>query len=148
MANIKISILNACTVLRDADIEAAVPALQTQLTRDFSPPWRVDADLDFVPRGQNPPPGHWWLAVLDNSDTASALGYHDVTSEGLPLAKIFAGTDIAKGYQWTVTASHELLEMLDDPAINLTAQVQPDAQQNVLGRLYAYEVCDACKVNQ
>jgi hypothetical protein len=42
------------------------------------------------------------------------VGYHDLTNEGLPLGKVFAGSDMVNGYNWTVTASHELLEMLID----------------------------------
>ena len=87
--------------------------------------------------------------VLDNSDQAGALGYHDMTPDGLPLGKVFAATDLQFGTQWTVTASHELLEMLGDPAINLTALTMTnfDLNQNVVGRLYAYEVCDACEAD-
>src|SRR6266851_10439261 len=109
MAEIKIAVINASSVMTDADVQGAVPALQTQVHRDFYPPWGVDADLTFVPKGHQPPAGSWWLAILDNSDQAGALGYHDVTTEGLPLGKVIAGTDKQYGYIWTVTASHELL---------------------------------------
>jgi len=44
-----------------------------------------------------------------------------------------------------VTASHELLEMLADPDINLTVFVQSSASR---GTLYAYEVCDACEADE
>lgn len=145
MAEIKVAVINASSVLTDAEAQAAVPALQTQVHRDFYPAWGIDADLTFVPHGQQPPPGSWWLAILDDSDQAGALGYHDVTNEGLPLGKVFAGTDKQYGYTWTVTASHELLEMLGDPEINLTVFVEPNARS---GELYAYEVCDACEADQ
>jgi hypothetical protein len=145
MADTKVAVINASTVLTNADIEKALPALQTQVHRDFAPAWGVDADLSFVPKGQQPPAGAWWLALLDNSDQAGALGYHDVTSEGLPLGKVFAGTDKQYGYNWTVTTSHELLEMLADPEIDLTVFVQKIA---TAGELYAYEVCDACEADQ
>ncbi len=145
MPNIKIAVINASTVLTDKDIENVLPALQTQVSRDFAPAWGVDADLAFVPQGSNPSPGAWWLVILDNSDQAGALGYHDVTSEGLPLGKVFAGSDIQYGYNWTVTASHELLEMLGDPDTNLAAYVQND--DGTL-KLYAYEVCDACEADE
>lgn len=150
MAQIKVSVINSSSVLTDDQVHAVIPALQTQVSRDFAPPWGVDADLDFVPKGQQPPERHWWLVVLDNSDAAGALGYHDITPEGLPLGKVFAGTDMQFGNQWTVTASHELLEMLGDPAINLTALSMTafDVKQNVVGRLYAYEVCDACEADK
>ena len=78
------------------------------------PIWGVDADLVFVPLGEKPPKGDWWVVILDDSDEGGALGYHDVTDEGLPLGKVFAGTDILYGISWTVTASHEILEMLEN----------------------------------
>ena len=73
---------------------------------------------------------------LDDSDQASALGYHDMTSEGLPLGKVFGTTNLKFGTNWTVTASHELLEMLGDPSINLTVFIQSNS---AAGRLYAYD---------
>ncbi len=145
MANIKISVINASTVLTDNRVKPVVPALQTQVRRDFAPAWGIDADLAFVPRGTKPASDSWWLVILDDSDQGGALGYHDLTKSGLPLGKVFAGSDMKYGYHWTVTASHELLEMLADPDINLTVFVQPSAET---GTLYAYEVCDACEADR
>jgi ribosomal protein L30/L7E len=141
---IQIAVINASTVLTDSQVQSVVPDLQQQVTRDFYPAWGVDAHLVFIPQGTNPPAGSWWLSILDDSDQAGALGYHDVTNEGLPLGKIFAGTDLKYGSEWTVTASHELLEMLGDPNINLTVFIQKNESA---GRLYAYEVCDACEAD-
>ena len=137
-----VAIINGSTVLTDDEVMAAVPALQTQVHRDFAPAWGVDAKIVGVPSGKKPPAGSWWLAILDDSDQAGALGYHDVTDQGLPLGKVFAGSDKQHGFEWTVTTSHELLEMLADPDINLTVFVQSDAKAGVL---YAHEVCDACE---
>ena len=145
MSNIKIAIVNASTALKDPDISEAMPSFQTQVHRDFAQAWGVDADLVFVPKGSTPPSGAWWLAILDNSDVAGALGFHDLTSEGLPLGKVFAQTDLDSGNQWTVTASHELLEMLADPDINLGAYVDRPGGGITL---YAYEVCDACEADE
>ncbi|BAW09295.1 hypothetical protein NS14008_28300 [Nocardia seriolae] len=137
--------LNRSTVLTDAQVSAVVPALQTQVHRDWAPAWGSDADLIFVGTGQQPPPGAWWVVIADDSDQAGALGYHDLTSEGLPMGKVFARSDINAGLQWSVTASHELLEMLGDPDINLAAYVFSGA---TTGRMYAYEVADACEADQ
>jgi len=136
--------MNRSTVVKDADVKPAVAALQKQVHNDFAPIWGVDADLVVVPKGSHPVSGSWWLVILDDSDQAGALGYHDITSEGMPLGKVFAKTDLQYGDKWTVTASHELLEMLGDPDVNLTAFVQ---DSNTSGRLYAYEVCDACELD-
>lgn len=142
MAAIQIAIINASTVITDAEAAPVVTAMQTQVSRDFAPLWGIDATLTYVPKGHPAPAGDWQLALLDNSDQAGALGYHDLTAAGQPLGKIFAKTDQENNLSWTVTASHELLEMMVDPFINLTVFSQSG---NTSGRLYAYEVCDACE---
>jgi hypothetical protein len=145
MATIAVDIINASTVLTDQEVQAAVPDLQTQVHRDFAPAWGIDANLSFRAKSAKAHAGAWQLIVLDNSDQASALGYHDLTKAGLPLGKVFAGSDKQYGLSWTVTASHELLEMLGDPDINLTVFLE---RTNTSGRLYAYETCDACEDDQ
>jgi hypothetical protein len=131
-----IAILNASSVLTDAEVAAAIPALQTQISRDFAPIWNIDATLVFVPAGQAPQAADLVAHLLDDSDQAGALGYHDDDgTAGAPRALIFVKDDIEGGFSWTVTVSHELLEMLVDPGCERTASV---------GALeYAYEVCDA-----
>jgi len=141
-ATTQISVINESTVLADADVVPVVAALQKQVTNDFGPVWATDAELTIVPKGDQPQAGSWWLVLLDDSDQANALGYHDLTTEGLPIGKVFAASDLKAGTSWTVTASHELLEMLGDPNINLTVFVQ---STDTAGVLYAYEVCDACE---
>lgn len=140
-----LAILNRSTVLTDQDVKSAVPSFQQQVSHDFAPLWGRDAQLEFVPKGHTPPPGSWWVVILDDSDQAGALGYHDLTKEGLPLSKVFAATDRQYHLNWTVTASHEILEMLGDPLINLTA-LQQSSDHN--GRLYAYEACDAVEADE
>jgi hypothetical protein len=135
-----IDIINASTVLTDAEIAAAVPALQKQINEHFYPAWGIKANLFFVPLGAKPRAGHWWMVLLDTSDVAGALGYHDLTSEGLPIGKVFAATDKQNGLSWTVTLSHELVEMLADPNVNLAAQVG-DAT------FYSYETADAVEAD-
>lgn len=142
-APIQISVINNCTVLTDAQIQQAVRDIQTQITRDFAPQWGVTADLIFVPKRGVPNPGTWQILVLDTSDEAGALGYHDVTTQGLPLGKVFAKTDLLYGASWTVTLSHEILEILVDPDCVRTVFVQTTRG----GMVYAYEVCDACETD-
>ena len=142
---IQISVVNASTVLSDSEIEPVIAALQKQVTNDFRPAWGVDAELSFVALGEQPSADTWWLTILDDADQAGALGYHDLTPAGLPMGKVFAGTDLKYGYTWSVTASHELLEMLADPNINLTVLVQ---SSDTAGKLYAYEVCDTCEADE
>lgn len=142
MASIKINVVNQSTVLTDSQVQSAVAPLQTQIHRDFVPAYGIDADLTFVPKTSTPDKNSWMMGIFDDTDQAGALGYHDLTTQGMPLAKVFAGSDMKLGLSWTVTASHELLEMLGDPDIDLTVFMQ---KNNTSGILYAYEVCDACE---
>lgn len=132
-----ITITNQSTVVNAADFANTVSALGIQVQRDFKPVWGVDATLLTA----SLPPGAWELIFFDNADQAGALGYHDLTSTGLPLGKVFAKTALDSGSSVSVTASHELMEMLVDPDINLTAEV--DDTEGVPAKFYAYEVCDA-----
>ena len=134
-----IAVTNESKAMKDAQVRAIVAALQKQVTHDWAPVWGSYAKVKFFPKGQQPADA-WWLACFDDSDQAGALGYHDVTPAGLPLGKAFVGTDLKYGASPSVTMSHELLEMLGDPEINLTAQVG-DAE------FYAYEVCDAVEAD-
>jgi hypothetical protein len=135
-----ISFINHSTVVSDAEAKIVMGHLQTQVSRDFAPIWGVDAQLFFVSASGTPNPAYWQLVLLDDADAANALGYHELTSAGLPLGKVFVKTTAQAKGKWSVTASHELLEMLIDPDINLTVFVQ---DSNTSGRIYAYEVCDA-----
>lgn len=140
--SVQIVVINESTVLSESEVAPVVAALQKQVSNDFRPVWGADAALTIVAAGTQPPAGSWWLVLLDDSDQANALGYHDLTNEGLPIGKVFVASDLKAGTSWTVTASHELLEMLGDPNINLSVFVQTTT---TAGTLYAYEVCDACE---
>ena len=142
---INIALINEYQPLSEAQVLAATDALKKQLANDFAPVWGKNANLQFFPAGVNPPDDFWQLVILDNTDQAGFLGYHDITETGQPLGKIFAGTDALFQSSWTVTASHELLEMIVDPNINLTAT---KSNQDGTHTLYAYEVCDACDADQ
>ncbi len=141
MLTLPLAVINVSTLVSHEEALAATAALQVQVHRDFAPAWNVDADLAMVVPGDPPPTGAWWIVIMDNSDLGSALGYHDLTTQGLPLGKVFVETSKKSGQNWTVLLSHEILEMLSDPFICLTA-LAPTAFGTYL---YAYENCDACQ---
>ncbi len=141
MIKVPLAIINASTLVDQEELLSVTSALQIQVHRDFSPAWKADADLAVVLPGEAPPTGAWWVVVMDNSDLGSALGYHDLTTQGLPLGKVFVETAKNAGQSWSVLLGHEILEMLADPYICLTA-LAPTAFGLCL---YAYENCDACQ---
>lgn len=135
---IRIAVINESTVVKDADVQACVTALQVQVSRDFAPVWGIDAQINFHP-SKVAPEGAWQLVILDDSDQADALGYHELTVNGQPLGKVFAASDLLSGNSWTVTVSHELLEMLADADVNDAIEVDnPDGSMSLLAK----EPCD------
>jgi len=143
---VNIAVVNQATVLTDAQVTAVVDALQIQVLRDFAPVWGKVARLWTFSKTASVPPAYWQLIITDDADVADALGYHETTASGQPLGKVFAQTTISAGLKWSVTISHELLEMLVDPWINVSAEL--DDATGAPTKFYSWEVCDACEDDQ
>jgi hypothetical protein len=115
------------------DYDALIAALQKYVDRHFAPIWGTPAKLvkstGFLK-------GKWAMAFMDDADDCDTEGWHDVTPEGLPMAKVFVRTTLNLNEKVGMAASHELAEMLVDPAANLYST---GPKKN---RLYDYEVAD------
>jgi len=136
-----IAVVNNTTTLSDADVQLACQALQLQITDDFAPLWGRDATVVAVPRGGPDSVGAWVIYLQDDISVQGALGYHDVTSDEVPLAYVGVNTCKTNGVDWRTCLGHEALEMLGDPWIVLAAQVDS-------ATVYAYEACDAVEQSQ
>jgi hypothetical protein len=80
-----------------------------------------------------------WDSVADIDD---AVGYHDQNNRGLPYGFVF--TDIAKELKepWSVTLSHEVLELVGDANANtFAAGPHPEDPKRIV--FHWYEMCDA-----
>jgi hypothetical protein len=140
MSPTPISVINLSNLLKDADIVPVVAALQIQVSQHLAPVWRVDAALQFVATGSQPPAGSWRLEIRDDTDSPEGdSGYHTVGADGIPYGRVFVNTALGYHDNWTITASHELLEMLVNPNANLAAYVPFDDNT---GSFYQLEVCD------
>jgi hypothetical protein len=138
---IQVAIVNTATKVTDSELVAVTNALQIQCDRDFQKHWGYSCKLTPVSKGQTPPADMWWLALVDNSTVAQALGFHDRSTTGLPIGYAFVQTAIDDKVTWSSVASHELLEMLGDPEVNLCAEFDNQKGQPV--EMMAYEMCDA-----
>lgn len=123
-----------------SDVARVAAALQRQATRDFNPIWQVHATVDAFPRLEDVPAGYWPMIVETDIDTPGASGVHE-DKNGQPFALI------AMSDSWSLTASHEMLEMLADPfGKRVVAGKSPKRGQ---GRVeFLVEVCDACEADQ
>ncbi|MFK0203378.1 hypothetical protein [Streptomyces lavendulae] len=92
--------------INPSQITRVAAALQKQATRDFAPLWQVNATVDAFDRLEDVPVGYWPLIVVD--DVPDAAGYH-TDENGQPFSLIEFSDS------WSLTASHEMLEMLADP---------------------------------
>jgi hypothetical protein len=108
-------------------------ALQTQILRDYAPAWGIAATVDAFDDLEDVPSGHFPLIVRDDIDVNSA-GVH-VDSNHTPFALINFSN------RWTLTASHEALEMATDP---FGHRLQPaDSVDPRQGRVdYLVAICD------
>ena len=100
---------------QNKEIIPTLQAIQKQLNEEFKHYWGLGAKLYYAPPGIAPPKNMWSLFLLDTSDIAGALGYHDANSAGIPQGKVFVKTAKNSGAKWSITTSHELVEMLVDP---------------------------------
>lgn len=138
-----VQFVNESTVFSDSEVIRVMDALQIQANRDLENGWGFGKDVvcEFMTYDKANPK-EMTMVMLDNSDQAGALGYHQVTSANAPLAKNFVGTDLMYGYRPSVTMSHEFLEMLVDPQAGWKI-MSPDMLRD-----YMIEVCDACEADE
>jgi hypothetical protein len=132
----ELSIVNQSTQVTASELAAYQAAQYTQIWRDFTPAWNYYCELDRFTYPQHNPPAE--LIIVDDATQADALGYHDIDSLDHPVGFVFAKTALGDGVSWTSVASHELLELLADPWINLLAQGTFGGKPAI----YAFEVAD------
>ena len=128
-----IACVNKAKTPLGVDFDRLIPALQKFLDECFAPVWGTPAKLI---KARATKPGIWNMVFLDDADSPGAEGYHDITWKGMPLAKVFVKPTLDDKDLVSVTACHELCEMLVDPMATLWCE-------GPRSTLWAYEVCDA-----
>ncbi|MDH4127877.1 MAG: hypothetical protein OEV44_03925 [Spirochaetota bacterium] len=147
-----ISIINFTNEsLSDEEIQKAIRAINRQIKEDFEPYWsmgaclRLEGKIETNLNKENPVDirGDAVIYIKDTvDDVKNALGYHDKNYHGIPYGFVFA--DLVKQYNenWTATLSHEALELIGDPEVNLLA-AGPHPENPNKEVFHWYEMCDA-----
>lgn len=130
----RIAIVNESTVVGDEEINAALPMLQLYLDQ-VCEAWHCDGSLYLASTA--PAERDWRLVINDVSDEPLAIGYH-LTEGSRPIGYVSAATAQDAGVAWSVVLTHELAEMLVDPAASVAAQTKGDPSP----AFTALEVCD------
>jgi hypothetical protein len=136
--------------IADEDVQRVVRAVNRQIAGDFAPYWSLGATLRLEGRAGRQPSrqsladmrGDAVLYLWNRADVDGALGYHDLNHRGIPFGVVFTALSEQAGEHWSVTLSHEALELIADPESNLLAMGPHPAHP---GRdvFHWYEMCDA-----
>ncbi len=129
----QLALVSETKALGVSELTRVSAALQKQVLRDLAPIWGFVASVDAFADLDDVPTGYWPVIVLDNIPFP-ASGIH-LDQDGQPFALVQLTN------RWTLTASHEVLEMLVDPLgdkFTPSQSIKPDQ-----GRVnYLVEVCD------
>lgn len=134
-----IYVINKSTVLKDSDIQSWLPAFNVY-QRQVRTWWPRPTNLIWCDKDHEPAEA-WKVIFADSSDQAGALGYHDFTPGGRPISYVFDKDDMQYGYSVTVTATHEIAEMIADPWISELFQISDQY-------CFAKEIADAVEADQ
>jgi len=137
-----ITLVNLNARVSVAEMNRVAEAINTQLTRDVYPAWHTAASVGVA----RSPAGVTGAVVYlqQEIDVAGVLGFHGQTNVGVPVAVVSPEVSAALGEDWSVTLSHEVLEMVGNPHADLYV---PGPHPITRGRraFYWMELCDACQ---
>jgi hypothetical protein len=130
--------------ISDATLSTVLNAIQYQITNHFAPAWGYGAQIVQLTANQSIPAGAWPLYFRnDSSDFIGALGVHPpVDSTNVPYGVVYYDRCIANGNSYTVTLSHEILEMLGNPWARCYSVLPFDDGS---AWFIIQENCDACE---
>lgn len=145
-----ITVVNRSKTITDEKILEVIRAINRQIKEDFEPYWSLGARLRLEGAVGGQPDklklpemrGDAILYLSDKTDVADALGYHEANFRGIPYGFVF--TDLCKKLKesWTVTLSHEALELIGDAQGNLLVQ-GPHPSNPKKEVFHWFEMCDA-----
>lgn len=144
MSLVQVGLIDATsTVINPSFMAEVARALTIQATRDFAPVWGVGASVSVLPDTGSVPVDVWPIFLVDQLPPGEG-GFH-MDKAGQPYSMVIASAD---DNEWTLDASHELLEMLADPQGSRTQPANAITVTN--GKIvpatgtvqYLVEVCD------
>lgn len=146
-----ISVINHSKgLITDEELEFAIRAINRQIAEDFEPYWSFGGKLRLEGRSETSPSkdtladmrGDAVIYVWNKPKAGNPRGYHDHNNQGIPFGFVFTELSRELDEKWSVTLSHEALELIADPENNLFVQgPHPTKRKHTV--FYYYEMCDA-----
>jgi len=106
-----LALLSETSRVSSSELARVAAALNKQATRDITSFWGVQATVDAFDNLEDVPLGYWPMIVRDDIGFPGAAGIH-LDDDGQPFALI------QHSNSWSLTASHEAVEMMVDPLGN------------------------------
>jgi len=129
-------------------LQDTVSALNIQVSRDFLPIWNVHATIQVLSSAKNIPAGVWPVFLVASLPPGEG-GFH-LDKKNQPYAEVIA---TPASDDWTIDASHEIIEMLVDPMGNRlqtsnAIEISGNGVKDATGDFdYLVEACDPCEAN-
>lgn len=145
-----ISVINHTNTISDNELQRVIRAINRQIEQDFEPYWsfggslRLEGSIYEEHKGVRTVDmrGDAIVYLLDKVDILGAKGFHEKNYRGVPYGVVFRDTSDELGEDWSVTLSHEALELIGDPEVNLfVAGPHPEERGRTV--FHWYEMCDA-----
>ena len=139
---VQIALIDTTGTIHSNRLRTVAAAIEHQIRRDVAKFYAVNASVFALRHGDELPNRTWPVHIVP--DIGKGGGFHS-NEDGAPYAKI------AIGPHWTLSASHEILEMVFDPTGSRlheaqAVQVKDGEVCDAPGRFrYLMEICDPCE---
>lgn len=135
--------------ISDADLLAAIRAVNRQVAEDFVPYWGMPATLrlegtlleESRANAAGMFRGDAVLYVSSATGREDPEGFHDRNLRGVPYGVVYTKMSEKMGDPWSTTLSHEALELIADPQANnyVMGPALHDPHRKVF---FWFEMCD------
>ena len=149
MSVIQVGLVDKTKAIHPDLLNTTAAALTIQVMRDLTQFWTVHATVSVLPDPAKIPAGVWPVFLVKRLPPDEG-GFH-LDKHNQPYAKVIAS---ASSEEWTIDASHEVLEMLVDPYGNrlqnsTSIEVKGRKIQDGTGQFgYLVEACDPCEADK
>lgn len=137
--------------ISDPDLLAAIRAVNQQIQYDFVPYWNMPATLRLEGTLVKQPRANAAAAVMRGDAVLYVTsevgdddpeGFHDRNFRGIPYGVVYSQVSEQMGDPWSVTFSHEALELIADPQAN-NYVMGPNPHDRRKKVFFWFEMCDA-----
>ena len=135
---LSIALIDPDGLVSSDDATTVAAAVSKQIQHHLAPAWNATGSLHYFSDPEGVPNGYALIQLVETIKNGD-YGYH-VLSGSMPVAYVEVTDDPRL---WSLTVSHEALEMVVDPSGSTTiAGSSPDGQSHVQ---YLAEICDPCQ---